>query len=139
MASATAQPALLHRGARLGLPESGSGSMAGPGRRTVALFLDWLAAMIISGALIPYPTSQARPLLTLGIFAVQVWLFTWLWGASFGQRIMRLRVRALRGRVSVVGAAVRTLLICVVIPPAIWDADGRGMHDRAAGTVVLNA
>jgi len=34
---------------------------------------------------------------------------------------------------------LRTLLICLVIPAVIWDRDGRGLQDRAAGTVVVKA
>jgi len=36
-------------------------------------------------------------------------------------------------------AAVRTLLTGVIFPAAMVDADGRGMHDRATGTVVINS
>ena len=32
---------------------------------------------------------------------------------------------------------VRTVLLCLVIPAVIWDADQRGLHDKAAGTVLL--
>jgi uncharacterized RDD family membrane protein YckC len=32
---------------------------------------------------------------------------------------------------------IRTVLLCLVIPPVVYDADGRGLHDRAAGTIVL--
>ena len=34
-------------------------------------------------------------------------------------------------------ALLRTGLLCLVIPAVIWDASGRGMHDVAAGTVIL--
>lgn len=139
MASLATEPAVGHRGARLGLPASGPGAMAGMGRRTAALFIDWFAALIISSAFVPDPSSPARPMLTLGVFALQVCLFTWLWGASFGQRIMRLRVRGMSRRITLLTAGVRTVLICLVIPPAIWDADGRGLHDRAVDTIVVNA
>ena len=33
--------------------------------------------------------------------------------------------------------ALRTLLLCLVVPAAIWDGDGRGLHDKAAGTAVV--
>ena len=36
-------------------------------------------------------------------------------------------------------AAVRTLLTGVIFPAAMVDADGRGMHDRATGTIVINS
>ena len=32
---------------------------------------------------------------------------------------------------------LRTALIAVVVPPLVRDVDGRGWHDRAAGTVVV--
>jgi hypothetical protein len=32
---------------------------------------------------------------------------------------------------------IRTVLLCLVIPPVVYDADGRCLHDRAAGTIVL--
>ncbi|MDQ1597583.1 MAG: hypothetical protein QOI70_1007, partial [Microbacteriaceae bacterium] len=32
---------------------------------------------------------------------------------------------------------VRTLLLSIIIPAVIWDRDKRGMHDRAAGTVLV--
>ena len=34
-------------------------------------------------------------------------------------------------------AVLRTALIALVLPPLVRDADGRGLHDRAAATVVV--
>lgn len=128
-----------YRGQRLGLPESGSGSMARLGRRVIALCIDWFAATLIAWALVFEPQSSAESFATLGIFALQVTVLTWLWGASFGQRIVGIRVQGRARRLGLAGAALRTLLICMVIPPLIWDADGRGLHDRAVDTLVLRA
>ncbi len=36
-------------------------------------------------------------------------------------------------------ALVRTALIALVVPPLVFDRDGRGLHDMAAGTVVVHA
>ena len=36
-------------------------------------------------------------------------------------------------------AALRTLLICLVIPAVVMDSYGRGLHDRAVGSIVLRA
>ena len=33
----------------------------------------------------------------------------------------------------------RTALLALVIPAVIWDADQRGLHDKAAGTVLVRA
>ncbi len=128
-----------YRGQRLGLPEDGSGSMATTGRRVVALFIDWFAALIISRALVGTPQTSLESFATLGIFFVEVTLLTWMTGASFGQRLVGLRVVGLQRRLGFTGAAVRTLLICLVIPPLVWDADGRGLHDKAVGSVVTRA
>jgi uncharacterized RDD family membrane protein YckC len=36
-------------------------------------------------------------------------------------------------------ALLRTVLLFVLVPALVWDRDGRGMHDRAAGTAVVRA
>jgi RDD family len=128
-----------YRGQRLGLPESGPGSMATLGRRVVALFIDWVAAMIISRALVATPETVLEQFATLGVFALEVTVLTWLWGSSFGQRLVGLRVVGRTRRLGLVAATLRTVLICIVIPPLIWDADGRGLHDRAVDSVVIRA
>ena len=122
------------------LPDSGPGSVAGIGRRIAALFVDWFAclpiALLISGG----PTSDGFDpgLLTLAIFFGQATLLTWLQGASFGQRIMGLVV-ATPGRpgLGLPGAALRTLMVCLVIPAAVMQPNGRGLHDLAVGSVVV--
>ena len=42
-------------------------------------------------------------------------------------------------RVGVWRAVLRTLLTGVLFPAAMVDADGRGMHDRATGTIVIRS
>jgi uncharacterized RDD family membrane protein YckC len=113
--------------------------MATLGRRVVALFIDWVAAMIISRALVANPETVLEQFATLGIFALEVTVLTWLWGASFGQRLVGLRVVGRTRRLGLVAATLRTVLICIVTPPLIWDADGRGLHDRAVDSVVIRA
>jgi uncharacterized membrane protein required for colicin V production len=111
--------------------------MAGTGRRVVALFIDWLASLLIAQAVVGTPQSSVESFATLGIFFVEVTLLTWLSGASFGQRLVGLRVVGRGRRLGFTGAALRTLLICLVIPPLVWDADGRGLHDKAVDSVVV--
>jgi uncharacterized RDD family membrane protein YckC len=43
-----------------------------------------------------------------------------------------------RPRVGFARALARTVLICLAIPPLIWDRDARGLHDRAVLTAVVN-
>ena len=128
-----------YRGERLGLPESGPGSMASTGLRVVALVIDWFACMVIARVLFGAPDSALTSFGTLFVFFVEVALLTWLTGASFGQRIVGIRVVGRARRLGFTGAALRTLLICLAVPPLIWDADGRGLHDRAVDGVVVRA
>ncbi len=125
-----------YRGQRLGLPESGPGSMASTGSRVLALFLDWLASMAVAGMLLG-SDSIVGQFSTMVVFIVEVTLLTTLMGASFGQRILGIRVVGRTRRLGVVAALLRTLLICLVIPPLVWDADGRGLHDRAVDSLVV--
>lgn len=113
---------------------------AGLGRRAVALGLDWLLAIGMSLVLLrqfPYGSSESS-LGILGLFAIEVVLLTWLTTASFGQRVMGLQVLSTdRGRLALWRVVVRTALICLVIPAIIVDGNGRGLQDRAAGSVVI--
>ena len=125
-----AQPA--YRGERLGLPESGPGSLAGLGPRLVAFAID--AVMCDLVALLVGSLSWVSV-----IFVTEVFVLTWLQGASAGQRIRRLQVVRLDGRPPGLRAAlVRTFLLALLIPALVWDRDGRGLHDRAAGTVLVS-
>jgi uncharacterized RDD family membrane protein YckC len=75
---------------------------------------------------------------TLAIFFVEVTLLTWLIQGSFGQLVVGLRVVSVTGaRLSLWRAALRTALVCLVIPAVIYDEGGRGLHDRAVGSVCV--
>ncbi len=113
--------------------------MARLGMRVAALLIDWLTSLLIARALVGQPTSPAESFATLGIFAMQVSVLTWSSGASFGQRLLGMRVVGLDRRLGLIRSVVRTLLICLAVPPLIWDADGRGLHDRAVNSAVVRA
>lgn len=122
-------------GARLGLPASGSGSLAPLGRRVVALAVDWAVCLLISAAFF-----DRDPMATLGVFALENVLLVSTLGTTLGHRVLRLRVRrVVRPELppGVLLALVRTVLLCLVVPAVVWDADGRGLHDRGAGTVLV--
>jgi hypothetical protein len=120
----------------LGLPTSGPGTRAGLGRRVVALCVDWAAASAIS-----YAFFDLDSLATLGVFAVMNLVLVGTVGATLGHALLRLQVRRLGATgphlVGIGRSAVRAVLVCLVIPAVVWDADGRGLHDKAAGTVIV--
>ncbi|MER7543937.1 RDD family protein [Actinomadura sp.] len=128
-------------GERLGLPESGSGAVASYGRRLVALFVDWALSMLVASLLARGLGWEAaeRSLATLLIFGLQAWVLTALLGVTIGKRLCGIHVVRPDGRPAglLLGLA-RTLLLLLVLPALFWDRDYRGLHDRAAGTVVVN-
>jgi uncharacterized RDD family membrane protein YckC len=119
-------------GERFGLPEEGRGSVATIGRRLVALLIDWLLCSVIALAFF-----HSR-LWTLPIFAAETYLLTALTGFTVGKRLLGIRVVRIDGRpVGFVWALVRTVLLLAVVPALITDHDLRGLHDRAANTIVI--
>ena len=75
---------------------------------------------------------------TLVVFAVQDYLLTALTGLTLGKRLTGIRVARLDGRpVGLLWGLVRTVLLLTVIPPLVTDRDLRGLHDRAANTIVI--
>ncbi len=128
-------PNFGYPGERLGFPRSGAGSVAGMGRRLAALLIDWFMSLLVAAMF----THRWGGSVSLLIFYSEVLILTALQGASAGQRLLRLRVARVsdRGRVPVLAVVVRSILLFLVAPAAIYDRDGRGLHDRAAGTVVV--
>jgi hypothetical protein len=119
-------------GKRYGLPKQGPGSMASMGRRVLALFIDWLLCLVIALWLTP------SHYWTILVFAVEVCVLTALTGTTVGKRLCGIRVvRTDGGLVGFRWAAVRTLLLLTVVLPLLTDFDRRGIHDRAADTMVV--
>lgn len=137
--SAAAGPS--YPGERLGLPEEGPGSVAGWGRRIAALSVDWLASMLTAAAFIGTDVWTGGGLAqwaTMGVFLLEATFLTALLGGSFGQLLLRVVVVRVDGKpVNVLQAFLRTLLICLVIPPLVFNRDKRGLHDLAVKTVTL--
>jgi uncharacterized RDD family membrane protein YckC len=123
-----------YAGQRLGLPEHGPGAVAGFGSRIVAYLIDSGACALIAYGLL----RDQR--FTLLVFAVEVLALTWLAGGSAGQLVRGLRVVRLDGRpIGLWPSALRTGLLLLLIPALIWDRDGRGLHDKAAGSLVVRS
>jgi uncharacterized RDD family membrane protein YckC len=77
---------------------------------------------------------------TLAVFSAEVYLLTALTGFTLGKRLLGLRVARLDGKpVGLAWSLVRTILLITVIPPLVTDRDLRGLHDRAANTIVIRS
>jgi uncharacterized RDD family membrane protein YckC len=120
-------------GERLGLPESGPGSIARAGRRMAAIVIDWTLGLLISTFLFSGDSWG-----TLAVFAAEQILLIGTLGYSIGHRAMGIHVVRLGGLpAGPLAALVRTLLLCLVIPAVIFDPDERGLHDKAVKTVLV--
>ena len=113
--------------------------MAGWGRRVGALLLDLVASALVARGLLGLTGSEnAYGWVPSLVFVVEVTVLTALAGGSFGQLVLRLAVvRVNGGPLPLLQALVRTLLICLVVPPVVYNRDSRGLHDLAVGTIVV--
>jgi uncharacterized RDD family membrane protein YckC len=110
------------------------------GRRFAALMVDWLACYFIitavSGGI--GATSPNRSLYVLGLFYLQIFILSWLQGATLGHRIFGIRiVRYLDGGpITVTQAFIRSSLLITVIFAITFDEEGRGLHERLSQTIL---
>ena len=135
---------LTYPGERLGMPRAGTGSMGRFGRRLVGAVIDWSACQLIAAALfsVPLPfagvASQRDTTILLTVFALENLLLLSTAGYTLGHRVVGLRVLSFDGRrPRPFQVLVRTALLCAFLPALFWDKDGRGLHDKTAGTLIV--
>lgn len=129
-----------YRGERMGLPETGPGSLAPTTRRVAALVIDWLLAAGIGLLLVNVwdgapDQATANVLVWVLISVVSVWLFAFTPGmAALGMGVVRVDAPV---RVGLGRSFFRVLLTVFIMPPLVTDIDGRGLQDRATQTAVI--
>jgi uncharacterized RDD family membrane protein YckC len=111
-------------------------------RRIVALLVDWLACYAVATLAVRVGLVESDPygIYTMALFILETTVFTALVGGSFGKLMTRLRVVRADGSgqpVDLLHALIRSVLICLLIPPLVFRPDGRGLHDMAAGTATV--
>ena len=105
-------------------------------RRFGGLLVDWVLCVFASALLAdPRHNGWAAPLVLL----LENTVFIGLFAQTPGMRITRIRCVAQEdgGRIGLPRAALRSVLLCLLVPALIMK-DQRGLHDRAAGSVVLS-
>jgi uncharacterized RDD family membrane protein YckC len=124
------------RGASLGLPADGPGSLAAFGTRVGAFLVDAVLAALVAGLF----TAPRLPgnWSVLALAAIYVLTLVAL-GQTPGMRLFRLRLAHPRQgqRLAVWRAVGRTALLLLLVPALVVDADGRGLHDRLTDTAVV--
>jgi uncharacterized RDD family membrane protein YckC len=132
-------------GRRFGMPPEGPGSVASLARRFGALAVDFVVGALIGRLVGPLFLSDPSPLdqnlVDSAAVAVQLLVLQTLTGQSIGMRLFGIRVARVSDPAAsspgFLGVAVRTALLLLVVPAVIQDRDGRGLHDKGGGTVVL--
>jgi uncharacterized RDD family membrane protein YckC len=124
------------RGASLGLPAEGPGSLASFGTRITAYFVDAIASAFVAGL---FTAPKLPGLWSLVSFAAITIVTLVAFGQTPGMRVCGLRLaHPVEGRrLAVWRAVVRTALLILLVPALLVDADGRGLHDRATQTAVV--
>ncbi len=124
------------RGAALGLPADGPGSLASFGSRIGAFLVDAVASALLAG-LVTAPSLPGNwSLLPFGLITVGTLV---AFGQTPGMRLLGLRLAHPRAgeRLALWRAVVRTGLLMLLVPALVVDADGRGLHDRLTDTAVV--
>ena len=104
-------------------------------RRFGALVVDWLLCLLAAGFFGPLRASLWPSVILVLEYAFFVGLFS----QTPGMRVAGIRCVPVAGGavLGVPRAALRGLLLCLVIPALIMDKDRRGLHDRAVGSVMV--
>jgi uncharacterized RDD family membrane protein YckC len=131
-------------GERLGLARSGPGSVASRGARFVALLIDVVLASLVTSLFVPMDVARPEVMQTFNYWAILVWFLISVASVSFfgftaGMAALGIRVVRMDGATMVgpLRAIPRAILTILLIPAVVWDADDRGMHDKAVGTIVV--
>ena len=113
-------------------------------RRILALVVDWFACtlviILVLGGLEAWSEDRASGFYVLGLFVLESAAFTALVGGSFGQLATRLRVVRIDGDarpLDPLRALARQVMIALVIPPLVYQPDGRGLHDVLTGSATV--
>ncbi|GAB3453972.1 RDD family protein [Actinophytocola sediminis] len=131
-------------GERLGLPKEGPGAVGGRGARFAALFVDLVLAALVTTLFVETDLDRPEVMQTFNYWAILVWfvisvMAVSLFGFTPGKFALGLRVVRLDGApmVGPLRAIPRAMLTAILVPAALQDQNGRGLHDRVIGTVVV--
>ena len=106
------------------------------GRRFGALLIDWGLCLAVS-TLYADPRQVAWP--PVLVLIVLNTICIGLVGQTPGMAVTRLRCVSMAdgGAIGLARALLRAVLLALLLPAVIMDADRRGLHDRAANSVVI--
>ncbi|MDO3701702.1 RDD family protein [Micromonospora sp. C28SCA-DRY-2] len=108
------------------------------GRRFGALIIDWVLCLLVSNFFADPVRDGWAPVLVL---VLEYGFFLGLFAQTPGMYITKIRCVAWvdGGRIGLVRALLRGLLLALVVPALLMDQHRRGLHDRLTGSVVTAA
>lgn len=106
------------------------------GRRFAALLIDWALCLVIASFYADPRIVAWPPVVVLILFNA---LFIGLFGQTLGMSLARLRAVSVvdGGAIGIPRGLLRGFLLALLVPAVIMDGDRRGLHDRAAGSIVV--
>jgi uncharacterized RDD family membrane protein YckC len=107
-------------------------------RRFGALVIDWVLCLLVANF---FGDPVRDGWLPVVVLIIEYGLFIGLFAQTPGMRLTRLACvsHSDGGRIGLPRALLRGLLLCLVVPALIMDDERRGLHDRAAGSIVVDA
>lgn len=119
-------------------PTRDSAETATLGRRFGALLIDWLLCVFASGAV---ASAREHPWAAPAALVLEYAFFVGLFGQTPGMFVARIRCVSVDGGgpIGIPRAFLRGLLLALVVPALIMGEHRRGLHDRAVGSVVVEA
>ncbi|GLI03045.1 RDD family protein [Phytohabitans aurantiacus] len=107
-------------------------------KRFGALVIDWVLCLLAS-QFIGDPLRDGWP--PVAVLIAEYGFFIGLFAQTPGMAMTKLRCVSFSdgGRIGVVRALVRGVLLSLVVPALIMDPNKRGLHDKAAGSVMVDA
>ncbi|WP_425570857.1 RDD family protein [Rugosimonospora acidiphila] len=116
-------------------PARAIGEPANLGRRFIALMIDWILCLLVSRLFVGSVSEGWAPLVVL---IVEYTFFIGLFAQTPGMKLTGVRCVSVftGGAPGIPRTLLRALLLSIVIPCLIMDDQRRGLHDRAAGTIV---
>lgn len=106
-------------------------------KRFGALLIDWVLCLLVSN-FIGDPLRDGWP--PVLVLILEYGIFIGLFAQTPGMAVVRIKCVSVKhgGRIGIPRALLRGLLLALVVPALIMDAHRRGLHDRAAGSIVVN-
>jgi uncharacterized RDD family membrane protein YckC len=106
-------------------------------RRFGALAVDWVLCLLVSN-FFGDPLHDGWP--PVVVLIAEYGVFIGLFAQTPGMWLTKLKCISYAdgGRIGVIRALVRGMLLCLVVPPLLMDSQRRGLHDRAVGSVVVS-